>query len=183
MGLSVRIATDFVFTIFWGWLEKLRHWSPSSISWGISSEDYDPGGRTCCTRCSCWGNTYMLLLGDALAVSPRSTPGAGSGLFPITHLSASRPNTTTKTTNNPTQRLAALLAVSPLPIILRASPRDLAASSRCIDARASAAIWRITTSHLGFEEGFSVSRRLQFRASRRHSLTQPSDRALAIAGA
>ncbi|KAH8128424.1 hypothetical protein LI328DRAFT_122941 [Trichoderma asperelloides] len=56
MGLSVRIAADFVFTIFWGWLEKLSHWNPSSISWGISSEDYDPGGRTCCTRCSCWGN-------------------------------------------------------------------------------------------------------------------------------
>lgn len=59
--------------------------------------------------------------------------------------------------------LAALLAVSPVPIIVQASPHDLAASSRCMDARASAALWSITTSSLGFEEYLSVSRQLQFR--------------------
>jgi hypothetical protein len=42
MLLSVRIATGFVFTIFWGWLERPSHWNPSSISW-IASEGYDPG--------------------------------------------------------------------------------------------------------------------------------------------
>lgn len=181
MGLSVRIAADFVFTIFWGWPEKLSHWNPSSISWGISSEDYDPGGRTCCTRCSCWGNmccyrkTPWRYLHDQLEQQDLSC-------FQLTF---SQPPVLIK----PKQQIIRPSVSQRFSLSLHSQssygqpPTIWQRLLDAVDARASAAIRRITTSHLGFEEGFSVSRRLQFRASRRHSLTQPSDRVLAIAGA
>lgn len=46
MSLSVRIATGFVFTIFWGDLAA-QSLDPFVNQLRISSEDDDPGGQAC----------------------------------------------------------------------------------------------------------------------------------------
>lgn len=100
MLLSVRITTGFVFTIFWGWLEQPSSLEPIVNRLGDLERGLRSGGQACCTRCSCWGDD-TLLLGEALAASPRSAQITDSELLPINLLSTSRSDTT-KTTNDPT---------------------------------------------------------------------------------